>query len=142
MKTHSFTFSLVRSDYLLKVLPGKEKYPEPIWVGCMLRGASQDDSHQQSREERPGTCIFTPGRPDPTGSQVTPVSTAGANSQQALGLGTTFQGTQSLPLAHLHLSTVVSPPPGLLLPSVPPICGKAFQKFNSYGVFCISNHLN
>ena len=70
----------------------------------MLRGASQDGSHQLSRSERPLACIFTPRRPDPPGSHEIPVSTAGAESQQALGLGMSSQRTQNLPLAYLHPS--------------------------------------
>ena len=86
----------------------------------MLRGISQHGSHQPSRSERPLTCIFTPGRPDPPGSHVIPVSTAGAESQQALGLGMGSQGTQNLPLAHLHPSLHICFPISRATPPLSP----------------------
>ena len=106
----------------------------------MLRGISQDGSHQPSRSERPLTCIFTPGRPDGPGSHVIPVSTAGAR----LGIRYVFPrdtesafGTSASFFSYLfsHLQGNSS------LESLP-FMEKLFSQSLTHRVFCISNHLN
>lgn len=108
----------------------KKAYPTG-WGGGE-EGSSQGGPPQQSRSEQAPNIHFHHFHPrQARASRIPhdPVPTVGANAQQALELGMTFKGTQNLPLAHLHLSFYTCfPPPGILLPWVPLICGKAFQK--------------
>lgn len=122
------------NHYIIKVIPRKGKVSLTHLGGLCVKnrfprmtGRDTPDTHFSHLPHPPGSF------------NITLVPTGEVSSQQA------WRGHKPLEehRAHLRhcpifLPAVLLPPPGLPLL----ICGKDFEKFNSYHVLCISNHLN